>query len=84
MAAMGKGGQGGFGKSKEKESPGKDDKKSPPAGEKGPGGRGGMSAQELEAARYSAVGDVVYGVAASGGKFFLRAGDSLFCIAVSK
>lgn len=84
MAAMGKSGPGGFGKSREKESAGKEEKKSSASVEKGPGGRGGMSPQELEAARYSAVGDVVYGVAASDGKFFLRAGDSLFCINVSK
>ncbi len=81
MAAMGKGG---FGKSKGGESGGKDEKKSNTGSEKGPGGRGGMSPQELEAARYSAVGDVVYGVAAGGGRFFLRSGDSLFCIQGTK
>jgi outer membrane protein assembly factor BamB len=80
MAGMGKGGPGGFTKSKNGESGSKDEKKSNSVTEKGQGGRGGMSPQELEAARYSAVGDVVYGVAASKGRFFLRAGDSLFCI----
>ena len=83
-ASIGKGGPSGFGKAKEKESAVKDEKKSGPVGEKGQGGRGGMSPQELEATRYSAVGDVVYGVAASGEKFFLRAGNSLFCINSSK
>ena len=46
-------------------------------GAKGPGGGPAMSKDELDAARYSAVGDVVYGVAAIEGAFFVRTGSEL-------
>ncbi len=44
---------------------------------KGPGGGQAMSKDELDAARNSAVGDVVYGVAAIEGAFFVRTGTEL-------
>ena len=52
----------------------------PPAGGKGPGGGPPLPKEELDAARYSAVGDVVYGAAAVDGTIFLRTGTELFCI----
>jgi hypothetical protein len=51
----------------------------PPEG-KGPGGGPPLPKEELEATRYSAVGDVVYGVAAANGAFFLRTGTELICV----
>jgi outer membrane protein assembly factor BamB len=51
----------------------------PPEG-KGPGGGPPLSKAELEATRYSAVGDVVYGVAAVDGAFVLRTGTELVCV----
>ena len=51
----------------------------PPAG-KGPGGGPPLPKAELEAARYSAVGDVVYGVAAVDGTFLVRTGTELICV----
>ncbi|QDU23463.1 outer membrane protein assembly factor BamB family protein [Urbifossiella limnaea] len=51
----------------------------PPEG-KGPGGGPPVSPEERDAARYSAVGDVVYGVAAVDGGFFARTGTELICV----
>ncbi len=51
----------------------------PPEG-KGPGGGPPLPKGELEAARYSAVGDVVYGVAAADGTFLVRTGTELICV----
>ncbi|QEL15107.1 outer membrane protein assembly factor BamB family protein [Limnoglobus roseus] len=51
----------------------------PPEG-KGPGGGPPLPKAELEATRYSAVGDVVYGVAAVDGTFFVRTGTELICV----
>lgn len=51
----------------------------PPEG-KGPGGGPPLPKEEAEATRYSAVGDVVYGVAAVEGAFFLRTGTELICV----
>jgi outer membrane protein assembly factor BamB len=51
----------------------------PPEG-KGPGGGPPLPKEEAEAVRYAAVGDVVYGVAAVDGAFFVRTGTELFCI----
>lgn len=51
---------------------------------KGPGGRPALSGEDLEATRYSAVGDVVYGVAVVNGSFIIRTGTELFCIRESK
>lgn len=51
----------------------------PPEG-KGPGGGPPLPKEELEAIRYSAVGDVVYGVAAVDGAFLVRTGTELLCI----
>jgi outer membrane protein assembly factor BamB len=51
----------------------------PPEG-RGPGGGPPLPAAELEATRYSAVGDVVYGVAAVDGSFFVRTGTELICV----
>jgi outer membrane protein assembly factor BamB len=51
----------------------------PPEG-KGPGGGPPLRDEELEATRYSAVGDVVYGVAAVDGTFFVRTGTELICV----
>jgi outer membrane protein assembly factor BamB len=47
---------------------------------KGPGGGPPVPKEEREAARYSAVGDVVYGVAAVDGAFLLRTGTELICV----
>ncbi|WP_020467976.1 outer membrane protein assembly factor BamB family protein [Zavarzinella formosa] len=47
---------------------------------KGPGGGPPLSKEELEATRHSAVGDVVYGVAAVEGTFFIRTGTELICV----
>lgn len=47
---------------------------------KGPGGGPPLSKDELEATRYSAVGDVVYGVAAVDGTFVVRTGTELICV----
>jgi outer membrane protein assembly factor BamB len=57
-----------------------------PAGPKdrGPGGGPPLPKEELEATRYSAVGDVVYGVAASDGAFFLRTGTELIAVRATK
>lgn len=51
----------------------------PPEG-KGPGGGAPLPKEELEAIRYSAVGDVVYGVAAVDGTFVVRTGTELICV----
>lgn len=51
----------------------------PPEG-RGPGGGPPLPKEELEATRYSAVGDVVYGVAAVDGTFVVRTGNELLCI----
>jgi outer membrane protein assembly factor BamB len=51
----------------------------PPEG-KGPGGGPPLPKEELEASRYSAVGDVVYGVAAVDGMFIVRTGTELLCV----
>ena len=51
----------------------------PPAG-KGPGGGPAIPKAELDQMRTSAVGDVVYGVAATGDSFLIRTGTELFCI----
>ncbi|MCS6864149.1 MAG: PQQ-binding-like beta-propeller repeat protein [Gemmataceae bacterium] len=51
----------------------------PPEG-KGPGGGPPRPKEEAEAVRYAAVGDVVYGVAAVDGAFFIRTGTELICI----
>jgi len=55
----------------------------PPEG-KGPGGGPPLPKEELEAARYSAVGDVVYGVAAVDGAFLVRTGNELVCVRETK
>ena len=55
----------------------------PPEG-KGPGGGPPVPKEELEATRNSAVGDVVYGVAAIEGAFFLRTGTELICLRDAK
>jgi outer membrane protein assembly factor BamB len=51
----------------------------PPEG-RGPGGGPPLPKDESDAIRYSAVGDVVYGVAAVDGAFFVRTGTELICI----
>lgn len=51
----------------------------PPEG-KGPGGGPPLPKEELEATRYSAVGDVVYGIAVVNGTFFVRTGTELICV----
>ncbi len=51
----------------------------PPEG-KGPGGGPPLPKDELEATRYSAVGDVVYGVAAVDGMFVIRTGTEIICV----
>lgn len=51
----------------------------PPEG-KGPGGGPPLPKDELDATRYSAVGDVVYGVAAVDGAFLVRTGTELVCV----
>lgn len=51
----------------------------PPGGRTG-GGSAGMSPDELAATRSSAVGHVVYGVAAVPGHIVIRTGTELFCI----
>jgi len=51
----------------------------PPEG-KGPGGGPPLPKEELEATRYSAVGDVVYGVAVVDGTFVVRTGTELICV----
>ncbi|MBM3994145.1 MAG: hypothetical protein FJ303_08325 [Planctomycetes bacterium] len=51
----------------------------PPEG-KGPGGGPPLPKEELEAIRYSAVGDVVYGVAVVDGTFVVRTGTELICV----
>ncbi|AWM38540.1 outer membrane biogenesis protein BamB [Gemmata obscuriglobus] len=55
----------------------------PPEG-KGPGGGPPVPKAELEATRYSAVGDVVYGVAAVDRALFVRTGTELVCIRPAK
>lgn len=55
----------------------------PPEG-KGPGGGPPLPKEELEATRYSAVGDVVYGVAAVDGTFIVRTGTELICVRFPK
>jgi outer membrane protein assembly factor BamB len=52
----------------------------PPEGGRGPGGGPPLPKEELEATRYSAVGDVVYGAAAVDGVFVLRTGTELVCV----
>ena len=56
----------------------------PPKEGKGPGGGPPLPKEELEAARYSAVGDVVYGVAAVDGTFLVRTGTELVCVRETK
>lgn len=51
----------------------------PPEG-KGPGGGPPLPKEELEATRYSAVGDVVYGVAVVDGTVLVRTGTELICV----
>jgi outer membrane protein assembly factor BamB len=51
----------------------------PPEG-RGPGGGPPLPKPELDATRYSAVGDVVYGAAAVDGAFYIRTGTELVCI----
>lgn len=51
----------------------------PPAG-KGPGGGPPVPKEELEAMRYAAVGDVVYGVAAAHDTFYIRTGTQLIAV----
>ena len=51
---------------------------------KGPGGGPPLPKEELEAARNSAVGDVVYGVAVGERTFLIRTGTELICIRQSK
>jgi outer membrane protein assembly factor BamB len=51
----------------------------PPEG-KGPAGGPPVPKEELDATRYSAVGDVVYGVAAVHGAFVVRTGTELICV----
>jgi outer membrane protein assembly factor BamB len=51
----------------------------PPEG-RGPGGGPPLPKEELDATRYSAVGDVVYGAAAVDGAFVLRTGTELVCV----
>ncbi len=51
----------------------------PPEG-RGPGGGPPLPKEELEATRYSAVGDVVYGAAAVDGAFVVRTGTELMCV----
>lgn len=55
----------------------------PPEG-RGPGGGPPLPKEELEATRYSAVGDVVYGVAAVDGAFVVRTGTELICVRETK
>jgi outer membrane protein assembly factor BamB len=55
----------------------------PPEG-KGPTGGPPIPPAEAEAVRYSAVGDVVYGVAAVDGAFFVRTGTELVCVRNNK
>lgn len=50
---------------------------------KGPGGPP-LPKEEREAMRYSAVGDVVYGVAAVDGAFLVRTGTELYCVRETK
>jgi len=50
---------------------------------KGPGGPP-LPKEEREAMRYSAVGDVVYGVAAVDGAFIVRTGTELYCVRETK
>jgi outer membrane protein assembly factor BamB len=51
----------------------------PPEG-RGPGGGPPLPKEELEATRYSAVGDVVYGVGVVDGTFVVRTGTELICV----
>ncbi|VTR97364.1 outer membrane protein assembly factor BamB family protein [Tuwongella immobilis] len=51
---------------------------------RGPGGGPPVSKEELEAARYSAVGDVVYGAAAVDGTWIIRTGTELICVRTTK
>jgi len=51
----------------------------PPEG-KGPGSGPPVPKEELEAMRYAAVGDVVYGVAVVDGTILLRTGTELICV----
>ena len=44
------------------------------------GGGPPVPKEELEATRYSAVGDVVYGVAAVDGALLVRTGTELVCV----
>lgn len=55
----------------------------PPEG-RGPGGGPPLPKDELEATRYSAVGDVLYGVAVVDRTFVLRTGTELMCIRSSR
>lgn len=55
----------------------------PPEG-KGPGGGAPLPKEEVDAIRFSAVGDVVYGVAAVEGYFILRTGTELIAIHAPK
>lgn len=51
-----------------------------PAGGRGPGGGPPLPKEELDAIRHSAVGPVVYGVAAVNGTFLVRTGTELVAI----
>jgi len=55
----------------------------PPEG-KGPAGGAPIPKADLDAIRYSAVGDVVYGVAATDGAFLVRTGTELVCVRAAK
>ncbi len=55
----------------------------PPEG-KGLGGSPPLPKAGLDAARYSAVGDVVYGVAVAHGGFYLRTGSEMICVRETK
>ncbi|MCY2938561.1 MAG: PQQ-binding-like beta-propeller repeat protein [Planctomycetota bacterium] len=69
---------------KAKEEEAKNPPRSPgPTGRPGRGGPGGgppLPPAELEATRASAVGDVVYGVAAVSGCILIRTGSDLYCV----
>lgn len=56
----------------------------PPPQGKGPGGGPPVPKEELEALRYSAVGDVVYGVAVADKSFVIRTGTELFRVRESE
>lgn len=55
-----------------------------PPGGRGPGGGAPIPKGELDAIRMSAVGPVVYGVAAVEGMFLVRTGTELFAIRATR